>query len=307
MFGLRPAVILALLAVYFFWGGTYLAMRFAVETMPPLLMAGSRFLTAGAILYLWEMQRGTPVPTLRQWRGTALVGILLLLGGNGGVVWAEQVAPSGIAAIIVAVVPLWMTLLAWLWQGGDRPTLTVAFGLVLGFAGILLLVKSAGTLPMTAALATSYLALVLASVAWAAGSVYSRVAPAPASAFQGIAMQMLVGGAACSLVGLASGEWAALDPAQFSARSLLSFGYLILFGSIIGFSAYIWVLKAADPTLVSTYAYVNPIVAVFLGWALAGESLDWREGLSAAVILLAVLIITRANAKRQMAAATRKT
>lgn len=292
---MSTAVGAALLAVYFLWGGTYLAMRFAVETMPPFTLAGIRFVIAGGLLFCWQLARGAGWPAGRHWRGAAVVGVLLLVGGNGGVVWAEQTVPSGLAAVIVATVPLWMALLAWLWQGGDRPGGAVAAGLALGFAGTALLVGSTGG---AAAHWSGYAALVGAAAAWAAGSLYSRVAPLPAAPLTAIALQMLTGGAGCLLMGLAGGEWAALAAAQVSLRSVLALGYLIVFGSLVGFSAYIWLLKAADPVLVSTYAYVNPVVAVALGWLLAGETLTGRDAAAAALIVLAVVVISRASFRR---------
>ncbi len=293
---MTTAVGAALLAVYFFWGGTYLAMRFAVETLPPFTLAGIRFVTAGGLLYCWQLAQGAERPTAGHWKGAAVVGVLMLTGGNGGVVWAEQTVPSGLAAIIVATVPLWMAVLAWLWQGGDRPGGLVAGGLALGFAGTVLLVGNAGgaaDVPWT-----GYAVLLGAAAAWAAGSLYSRVAPLPAAPLTAIALQMLTGGAGCLLLGLAAGEWSGLTVAQVSLRSALSLGYLIVFGSLVGFSAYIWLLKAADPVLVSTYAYVNPVVAVALGWLLAGERLTGKDAAAAALIVLAVVVITRARYRR---------
>jgi len=292
-------VVAALLAVYIFWGGTYLAMKFAIETLPPFIMAGIRFMTAGAIVYVWQMVRGAEKPKLIHWKNAAVVGGLLLLGGNGGVVWAEQMVSSGIAAIIVAIVPLWMTLLAWLWQGGERPRGMVFWGLVLGFIGIVLLVKNSGGEAInTSSQWLGYISLVFASIFWATGSIYSRVAKLPSAPFMAIAMQMLTGGLLCLLFGLLSGEATRFDFAQISMQSALSVGYLIFFGSIVGFSAYMWLLKVADPTVVSTYAYVNPVVAVILGWVFAGEQMTIQDGMGASIILVAVIIITKANSRK---------
>lgn len=297
--GLTLPIGAALIAVYIFWGGTYVAMKFAIETLPPFMMAGIRFITAGVIVYVWQIFRGVEKPQAIHWKNATIVGGLLLLGGNGGVVWSEQMVPSGMAAIIVATVPLWMALLVWLWQGGNRPRGMVFAGLVLGFIGIILLVKnSGGDVSNTSSQWIGYTALVFASIAWATGSVYSRVAKLPSSSFMAIAMQMLTGGLLCLLFGLLTGEAARFDPAQVSMHSALAVGYLIFFGSIVGFSAYIWLLKVADPTMVSTYAYVNPVVAVILGWALAGEQMTIRDGIGAIIILLAVIIITKANSQK---------
>lgn len=297
--GLTIPVVAALLAVYIFWGGTYLAMKFAVETLPPFIMAGIRFITAGAIVYVWQIIKGGERPKAIHWKNATIVGGLLLFTGNGSIVWAEQMVSSGLAAIIVAIVPLWMTLLAWLWQGGERPRGMVFGGLMLGFIGIMLLVKnSGGEVANGSSQWLGYLAILFASVSWAVGSIYSRVAKLPSAPFMAIGMQMLTGGILCLLFGLLTGEASRFDLAQISLQSALSLGYLIIFGSIIGFSAYIWLLKAADPTVVSTYAYVNPVVAVILGWVLAGEQMTLQDGMGATVILLAVIIITKANSPK---------
>jgi drug/metabolite transporter (DMT)-like permease len=297
--GLTLPIASALLAVYIFWGGTYLAMKFAIETLPPLLMAGTRFMIAGLMVYLWQILRAKERPTMIHWKNAAIVGGLMLLGGNGGVVWAEQLVSSGMAAIVVAAVPFWMVLLGWLWQGGNRPSVLVSLGLVLGTIGIALLVKNAGNdVANGSDQWIGTIVLIGASFAWAAGSLYSRVAKLPSAPLLAIAMQMMTGGLLCFLFGLVTGEWTKLDLAQVSMRSVLSLGYLIVFGSIIGFSAYIWLLKAAGPTLSSTYAYVNPVVAVLLGWLFAGEKMTAQDGLAAGIIVLAVAIISKANTRK---------
>lgn len=291
------AVVMALLAVYILWGGTYLAMRFGVETIPPFLMAGTRFLIAGLVLFALEYKRGAALPSVQEWRGATLVGGLLLLGGNGGVVWAEQTVPSGIAAIIVATVPLWMVILAWLWQGGRRPTLTTALGLALGFGGIIALTGGNSSSAEIRGSLAGYVVLILAAISWAAGSVYSRKAVSHSSPFMSTAIQMLAGGVLCLLAGLVTGEIARLDVVGISLRSLLSLGYLIVFGSLVAYTAYIWLLKVADTALVSTYAYVNPVVALLLGWLLGGEAVGGMVALAAALILAGVVIISRDNMK----------
>lgn len=297
--GITLPIAAALAAVYVFWGGTYLAMKFAIETLPPFMMAGTRFITAGAILYIWQMAQGVESPQTIHWKNAGVVGGLLLLGGNGGVVWAEQIVPSGIAAIILAIVPLWMVLLAWLWQGGSRPRGMVIAGLLLGFIGIALLVNnSGGEVLNTSSQWIGYAAVLGSSLSWAVGSIYSRVAKLPSAPFLSIAMQMLAGGAFCLLFGFITGEAGRIDFAQVSVRSALAVGYLIFFGSIIGFSAYIWLLKVADSAVVSTYAYVNPVVAVILGWALAGEQMTAQDAAAAVIIVVAVILITKANSPK---------
>ena len=298
----RWRVIAAFAAVYLIWGATYLFIRFAIETLPPFLMAGTRFLVAGGVLYGVAWLGGAPRPTRAQWGAAALVGALLLLGGNGGVVWAEQSVPSGLAALLVAMAPLWMAVLDWVRPGGVRPSGGVALGLALGFSGVILLVGpdelvGGGRVdPIGAAV------LILASLSWAAGSIYSRHGQRPASQLLATGMQMLAGGALLLLVGSATGEWARFDYRAVSLRSLAALGFLIAFGSLIGFTAYTWLLRATTVARASTYAYVNPAVAVFLGWALAGEALTPRTLLAAGVIVAAVVVITTHQAHQAASA-----
>jgi drug/metabolite transporter (DMT)-like permease len=287
-------------AVYLVWGSTYLAIRFAIESLPPFLMAGARFVVAGAILYAWSRATGAPRPSLRHWRSTALVGACLLLGGNGGVVWAEQRVESGLAALLITVVPLWMVLIDWLRPGGRRPGWRVAAGLLLGFAGVALLVRPGATGgridPLGAAV------LLGAAFSWAWGSLASKRLPLPASPLLTTGMEMLAGGGMLLLAALLAGEPAAFDPAAVTGRSLLALGYLVVFGSFVGFTAYVWLLRVAPPALVGTYAYVNPVVAVLLGWAFAGEPLTGRTLLAAAVIVTGVAVITTARCEPAPAA-----
>lgn len=284
-------VLAAFAAVYLVWGSTYLAIRVAIDTLPPLLMAGARFLLAGTVLYAFMRLRGERAPERRHWRTTAAIGALLLLFGNGGVVLAERTVPSGVVALLVAMVPLWMVLLEWLRPGGVRPTRRTVVGLVVGFGGMVLLVGPSGiggepVDPFGAAL------VMVGSLAWAAGSIYARGAALPRSALLATGMQMAWGGLWLTLAGLAAGEWRGLDPAAFTTRSLLAWGYLVVFGSLVGFTAYVWLLGATSAARVSTYAYVNPVVAVLLGWALLGEPLSPRVIGAAAVIIAAVAVIT---------------
>lgn len=282
------AILAALAAVYILWGSTYLAIRFAVETLPPFLMAGVRFTVAGAILYGWRRAVGQPRPTRAQWRAATVVGALMLLGGNGGVVWAEQWIESGTTALIVASVPFWMVLMDWLRPGGRAPRPKVWAGILVGFGGVLLLMGGPGAAPGHLVPA---IVLLLASVAWAAGSLYSRSAVLPAPLLA-TAMQMLTGGALLLLAGVVTGEVGRMDPAGFSTRSVLALLYLIVFGALIGYSAYVWLLRVTEPALASTYAYVNPVVAVVLGWLLAGERMDAGIVVAAAVIVGGVVLIT---------------
>jgi drug/metabolite transporter (DMT)-like permease len=285
-----------MITLYIVWGSTYLAIRFAVETIPPFLMASARFLLAGLILLAWRRLAGDPWPTLRQWRAAGVVGLFLLLGGNGGVVWAEQRVPSGITALLVGCTPLWMVLLDSI-RRRRLPPWAVTAGVLIGLAGIVLLVGPSeltglhGTVDPLGALA-----ITLAALSWAAGSLYSQEAQRggamPSSPLMSTAAQMLVGGTALLLLGTMSGDWSRFIPSAFSARSLLSALYLMLMGSLVGFTSYVWLLKNAPITLVSTYAYVNPVVAVFLGSLLAAEALTPRVLLAAGVIIAAVALIT---------------
>jgi drug/metabolite transporter (DMT)-like permease len=293
-------VALALATVYVIWGSTYLAIAIAIESMPPFWMAGVRFVVAGALLYGFSRWRGAPRPTLPHWRSAALIGGLLLLGGNGGVVWAEQRVSSGIAALLVSMVPLWMVLFRWMQPGGERPTKQVWAGVTLGFIGLMLLVRpgsdgSGAGVDKIDLLGVA--ALVLACISWAWGSIYSRRVPLPDSPFLVTGMEMLCGGALLLLFGAFAGEASRLDLAAVSSRSALALLYLITFGALAGFTAYIWLLKVANPVLVSTYAYVNPIVAVFLGWLILGEPITAKTLIAAAVIVAGVVLITLAQGR----------
>ena len=278
--------------IYVVWGSTYLAIRFAIETLPPFLMASARFFIAGAMLYAWSrVFGGAARPTPAQWRATAVIGVLLLLGGNGLVVWAEYRVPSGIAALIIGIEPCIVVLLDWLRPSGVRPTGRVVAGLVLGLAGLVWLVGPDAILGGGRVDFLGAVALVLASLSWAVGSIYSRHASMP-SPFLASGMQMLAGGAALLLLGVALGEPAATAWAAVSAKSVLAWIYLIIFGSIVGFSTYIWLLRVTTLARASTYAYVNPVVAVLLGWLLADEPLTLRTLVAAAVIVGGVVLIT---------------
>lgn len=289
------AIWAALWAVYIVWGSTYLAIRVVVRTMPPFLSAGARFLVAGAILYLLTIRRGNREqdrPTLRQWRSAAVIGGALLLGGNGLVMWAEQTVPSGIASLLIATVPLWMVLL-----GGavlrERTTWREAVGVAVGFGGIAMLVRPSGGESLHVA---GLVVLLLAALFWASGSLYARRAPLPSRPLVGTAMEMLAGGAILVIAGAAAGELADLRPAEYSLESLLGLSYLIVFGSLVGFTAYAWLLRVARTSLVSTYAYVNPVVAVFLGWAILHETITPMTLLAGGVIVGAVALIVSARA-----------
>jgi drug/metabolite transporter (DMT)-like permease len=289
----RLAIAVAFFCIYVIWGSTYLAILFAIETLPPFLMAGVRFLLAGTLIYAWSrFVGGTARPTAAQWRATGVVGVLMLLGGNGLVVWSEQRIPSGVAALLVGTVPCFMVLLDWLRPGGTPPSGRVVVGLALGLFGLFWLVGPDAVMGGGRVEWVGAVAVVLASLSWAMGSIYSRHGELPSSPFLSTAMQMLAGGAALLVVAVALGEPAELDLAHVSLRSALGFLYLLVFGSLVAFSAYVWLLRVSTPARVSTYAYVNPVVAVLLGWAFAEEALTLRMLIAAAVIVSGVALIT---------------
>lgn len=286
------AVLAAFAALYIVWGSTYLGIRFAIETMPPFTMAGIRFLAAGAILYTWSRARGAGRATRPQWKTAVVVGAFLLLGGNGGVTWAEQFVPSGVAALIIASTPMWMVLIDSV-RLREWPRPAVPVGLALGLVGIVLLVgpERLGGEPVDA---LGALAVGGAAFSWAVGSIYQRGAPKASSTLLNVGMQMLAGGALLLAVGLALGE--RLDVAAVSAKSAGALAYLVFVGAIVGYSAYVWLLKVTTPAKAATYAYVNPIVAVLLGWALADEPLGPRVVLASVAVVAAVALITTARA-----------
>jgi drug/metabolite transporter (DMT)-like permease len=298
-------VVIALGTVYVLWGSTYLAMRLAIVTIPPFLMAATRHFTAGATLYAFARLRGAPRPQPAHWRSAAIIGGLLLLLGNGAVVWAEQRVSSGMAALLICSEPMWIVLFAWMRRDGRRPSPRVVAGLALGMIGLVLLVRPGhGGDALVDRLGVA--AVLIASISWAAGSLYVQRAKLPSSPLLSTSMQMLCGGALLFVTGALAGEPAHLELSRISAGSVLALLYLIVFGSLIGYTAYTWLLRSASPVLVSTYAYVNPVVAVFLGWLLVHEPVTGAMLLGAAIILGGVALITSASgggaARRRQAA-----
>jgi drug/metabolite transporter (DMT)-like permease len=286
---MRWKIAIAFFAVYVCWGMTYLAMRVAVVDIPPHLLSGSRFVVAGLVLYAWARLRGEPPPTARHWRAAVVIGGFLLLGGNASVAWAEERVPSGLAAVLIAVAPIWMVGLEWA-RGGARPTKRVIVGLFLGLLGVGLLVSSRASVgsrvdPRGAAL------LILASASWAWGSVISKSAPLPKSPFLATSMEMIGGGLLLLITAGVAGQFAQFQPARVSGSAALAWSYLVVFGSLVGFTAYIWLLGVTSIAKAGTYAYVNPIVAVLMGWAILHEQVTSRMVLAAAVILVAVALV----------------
>jgi drug/metabolite transporter (DMT)-like permease len=289
----------ALITVYIVWGSTYLAIRFAVESMPPFLMAAIRFLIAGGILFTWRKLAGDKMPTKIEWRSAAIVGLLLLTGGNGNVVWAEQRVASGVAALIVGSAPLWMVTIDAIRPGGKKANLQTWAGVIIGFIGIMILISPWNMAQNSQQLdKLGVLSLLLGGFLWAIGSLYSRNARLPGSPLLGTGMEMLAGGAGLLILGTLTGEWGRLDLSTITARSIWGLVYLIVFGALVGYSAYTWLLRNAPTPLVSTYAYVNPLVAIFLGSMLAAEPLTPRILIAALIVVSSVALINTARADR---------
>lgn len=289
----RAALLLAFAAVYIIWGSTYLGIRFAIDSMPPLLMAGSRYTLAGAALYGFMRWRGEPAPSRRGWLTAALIGVCLLGFGNGGVTLGEQYIPTGLAALLVATVPMFLAVLGW-WSGiSPRPRPLVAAGLAVGLGGVYLLARTpgAGHVAQPGHEGLGIGLVLVAALVWAIGSLYARNHQPTPSPFLSGGMQMLCGGAAMLVVGLLRGEAAGFSLAQVTTTSWLAYAYLVSFGSIVGFTAYIWLLRVVEPALAGTYAFVNPVVAVLLGWLFLHEVPNPQMLGGAALIVVAVACV----------------
>jgi drug/metabolite transporter (DMT)-like permease len=303
---MKTKVWIALLALYIVWGSTYLAIRFAVETIPPFMMAGLRFLVAGLILMTWRRAAGDAMPTRNQWKSVAIAGTLLLLGGNGIVSFAEKRIASGIAALIVGTVPLWMVLVEALRPHGVRPGWQTLLGLGTGFAGIYLLIGPSSLSGGLQFDLVGTLAALVAAFLWSLGSIYSRSADVPRSTLMMTAGEMLAGAGALFITSGLTGEWNGFQLAGVTTRSWLGLGYLVVFGSLIGFVSYGWLLHHAPVSLVATYAYVNPVVAVLLGALLAQEMLNTRILVASAIIIGSVVFINSAQRPKALQQAPEK-
>jgi drug/metabolite transporter (DMT)-like permease len=288
----RAFVFMAFAAVYVIWGSTYLAIRYAIQTLPPFLMSGTRFLVAGAILFTWSKLKGQRT-SLSEWRKALLIGALLLLFGNGGVTWSEKYVASGLAALLVALEPLWVVMLNWAITR-RRPSVKVLLGVLIGLAGVSLLVSGQfATGPSGSVMALVATGVILlAGLAWAGGSVFVNRHPVKVSTTMASGMQMLSGGGLLFLAGLTTGEVRQLHLDQASWSSIGALLYLIIFGSLVAFTAYSWLLKNVNPSQAATYAYVNPVVAVFLGWLIASEPLTLTTIVAAAIVIGSVVLIT---------------
>jgi drug/metabolite transporter (DMT)-like permease len=288
---LRWRIVLAFLSTYMIWGSTYLAIRFAIQTLPPFLMAAVRFLGAGGALYGWTRLRGAPRPTRANWKAATIAGGLFFLVNHGAVVNAEQFVPSGLTAVIITTVPLWIALIELVQKERVVPTTQTVLGIVLGFSGVAVLVGPGNLLSSGGVNIFWAGILVVGTFAWALGSVYSRKASLPKEPLLGSGMEMLAGGALLLIASLASQEWTSFTPGNVSTLSLVSLLYLIIFGSLIAFSSYAWLLTKTTTAKATTYAYVNPIVAVLIGYFLGGEPLTLRTLIALSIIVFAVVVI----------------
>lgn len=283
---------LALASVYIIWGSTYYAIGEAVRTIPPFIMASSRFLLAGVMLYAWRRAAGAPRPTLRHWKSATIIGLFLILGGNGFVSWAEQRVPSGLAALIISVTPVVIVVVDWLRPRGPNPGGLVIMGLALGLVGMVILVGPARLEAAQGADAFSTFMCVLAPTLWAIGSVYSRHVEQSPDLLLAAGLQMLVGSVWLALAALVTGEFNDFHASAITRGSLTAWLYLVLIGAIVGYSSYLYLLRHTTPAVATTYAYVNPVVAVFLGWFLGGEVVTPRILFAATLLIGSVVLIT---------------
>jgi drug/metabolite transporter (DMT)-like permease len=294
----KSLIITAFAAVYLIWGSTYLGILFAIQSIPPFLMAGVRFFAAGVIMYAVARWQGAPKPERSTWRTALIVGGCLLLCGNGGVTISEKWVPTGLAALLVATVPIYIALLGWLSGTATRPTPIVWLGLIGGFIGVGVLVGPAFTNSSGQPhnhLAFGMTILLVASLLWSIGSLYSRTAKHSSSLFLAVGQQMICGGALLILAGLALGEYREFDIHHLTSLSLGAFVYLVLIGALVGYTAYFYLLRHCEPAKVATYAYVNPIVAILLGTFFAGERLTLRTWIGAGLIIGSVAVVITAQ------------
>jgi drug/metabolite transporter (DMT)-like permease len=292
----------AFAAVYIVWGSTYLAIRLVMESLPAFLSVGLRFLFAGLLMIGWGLATGAQLPRLRQAGRAGLVGVMLLFLGTGSVVWAAFHLNSGLLALLVAMEPLWLTLMLWAWPGGHRPTLLHWLGIAVGFSGAAVLAIPGGAVLAGAGVhLPSVVVLTIGCLFWAAGSLIGRGDGMPSAASWSSGLQMLSGGAALVLVGLFRGEWASFRPENATFTSVAAFIYMIVFGSLLAFSAYTWLMRNVDPTMVATHTFVNPVVAVFLGWWIRDEPVSSRTLVATGLIVVSVVFTIVGEKRRQKA------
>lgn len=297
--GSRTLLLAAFAAVYVIWGSTYLAIRVGVDTVPPLILAGLRHFTVGVLLYPLLRWKTGVRPTAIHWKTASVTGCLLLFVGNGGVSWAEQTVPSGITAVLVAMVSFWLVIVDWLRPSGHRPVPKVLLGLVLGFAGVALLVGPAHLGGSERVDLRGVVVLVIACFGWACGSIYAKHGGMPSSPLLIVAMQSLIGGVVLLFAGLFNGEFHRFHFAAVSWRSWVALAYLVVVGSGIGFTAYLYILQKSTAARVATYALVNPVVALFLGWLFVDEVISLRTVVAAVIILTAVILVITAPHRPQ--------
>lgn len=288
----RLQLLLGFLVIYIVWGSTYLGIRVGIATIPPFLMAGTRFLIAGGSLYAWSRLRGAAKPDLEQWKNAGIIGALLLMVGNGAVSWAEQRVDSGMTSLLVATVPLWLVLAEVV--KGKRPAMLQWVGVAMGLVGVGLLVKPSSNAAVASVDPYGAAVLMLGSLSWTIGSLFSRTARLAKPASMASGMQMICGGVLMMTISVITGELASFEPERITTASILAWAYLIVFGSIIGFSTYMWLLTVASPAAVGTYAYVNPVVAVLLGVLVAGETLPASATLAMVIITGSVALVSLA-------------
>jgi drug/metabolite transporter (DMT)-like permease len=297
----RPSTIRILLgyaAIYFIWGSTFLGIRIGVHEVPPFLFAAIRFSLAGIILYVWMRVKGTRSPTRREWVSASAVGLLIFVFDYGLLFWAEQRVPSGIAAVMMATIPVFMALSEIVFLGTQKLTLRLALALLVGSGGVVVLVSRSLSLSEAPVDTAGAIALVIAAISWALAAVLMRKLPLPPVKSMSSAAQMLAGGALLFVASCALGEFRAFHPQQVSRGAWIALAYLIFAGSIVAFTAYVWLLHYESPTRVGTYAYINPIVAVAIGYFLGGEAVGPRTLLGTLLVLLSVIVITTTPAKR---------
>lgn len=295
----KALVVTAFAALYLIWGSTYLAILIAVKSIPPFLMAGSRFLVAGLILYTWCRLRGQSTPDFSSIGKISFSGILLLFIGNSGLVWVEQYLPSGFAAIVVATTPLWFVILdkrQWKFHLANK---SILLGLLIGFAGVISLFAGKTSVHFldNKMQLISFFVLVVGSISWATGTLYAKYTPSAGSTGMKAAIQMMAAGMVSMIVSASSGEWQRFSWEQVPAQAIIAVAYLITFGSLIGYISFVWLMSVRPPSLVGTYAYVNPVVAVFLGWLVAHEQITWHQVLALSIILAGVIIVNLSKAR----------
>jgi drug/metabolite transporter (DMT)-like permease len=291
-------IIAAFLAVYIVWGSSYLGIRVAMETLPPFLVSGLRMMSAGLLLYAIARRTGASRPTLVHWRSGIILGFLMFFVANGCIMIGQKTVTSGMAATLYATVPLWFALLGWLWLGEKRPSSQGIVGLILGLVGIAFLVGTGGSNSSTGIDPFGALMILISAGSWAVGSLLSRRVTLPESPFLGAAMNLFSGGVMLMTLSLVTGEWMQVDWAAVSVRSVAAVMYLAIGSSVIAFGSYMWLLTQVSPSRLGTYAYINPVIAVFLGWILVGETLTARTLVAAGVIIGAVFLITTAGSKQ---------